>query len=70
MLGPAKMPPEIVAKLEADLKAALQDPNVVSTLGKIGAAPVGSSARDFDAYMHAEAVKWAPVLKAADIRAQ
>jgi len=70
VLGPAKMPPEIVAKLETDLKAALQDPNVLSTLGKIGAAPVGSSAKDFDAYMHAEATKWEPVLKAADIRAQ
>lgn len=70
VLGPAKMPPEIIAKLESDLKAALQDPNVLSTLGKIGAAPVGSSAKDFDAYMHAEATKWEPVLKAADIRAQ
>src|SRR5262249_40119819 len=70
VLGPAKMPPEIVAKLEADLKAALQDSNVLSTLGKTGAAPVGSSAKDFDAYMHAEATKWEPVLKAADIRAQ
>ena len=70
VLGPAKMPPEIVAKLETDLKAALQDANVLSTLGKIGASPVGSSAKDFDAYMHAEATKWEPVLKAADIRAQ
>jgi len=70
VLGPAKMPPEIVSKLETDLKAALQDPSVLSTLGKIGAAPVGSSAKDFDAYMHAEATKWEPVLKAANIRAQ
>lgn len=70
MLGPAKMPPEIVAKLEADLRAALQDPGVLSTLGNIGAAPVGSSANDFDAFMRAEAAKWQPVLKAANIRAQ
>src|SRR5439155_1455151 len=61
---------KIVAKLETDLKAALQDPSGLSTLGKICAAPVGSSAKDFDAYMHAEATKWEPVLKAADIRAQ
>jgi tripartite-type tricarboxylate transporter receptor subunit TctC len=69
-LGPAKMPPEIVAKLEADLKTALQDPGVLSTLDKIGATAVGSSAKEFDAYMHAEATKWKPVLKAANIRAQ
>lgn len=70
VLGPAKMPPEIVAKLETDLKAALQDANVLSTLGKIGAAPLGSSSKDFDTYMRAEATKWEPVLKAADIKAQ
>lgn len=69
-LGPAKMPPEIVAKLEADLKTALTDPTVISTLDKIGATPLGSSSKDFDAYMRAEATKWEPVLKAANIRAQ
>jgi tripartite-type tricarboxylate transporter receptor subunit TctC len=69
-LGPARMAPEIVAKLEADLKSALQDPNVLSTLEKIGATPVGSGSKDFDAYMRAEAAKWEPVLKAANIRAQ
>lgn len=70
VLGPAKMPPEVVAKLEADLKTALQDQSVLSTLAKIGATPVGSTPKDFDAYMHAEATKWEPVLKAANIRAQ
>ncbi len=69
-LAPAKMPPEIVARLEADLKTALQDPGVLSTLEKIGATPVGSSSKEFDAFMHAEATKWEPVLKAANIRAQ
>ncbi|MBR0827614.1 tripartite tricarboxylate transporter substrate binding protein [Bradyrhizobium manausense] len=69
-LGPARMPPEIVAKLEADLKTALTDPTVISTLDKIGATPLGSSSKDFDAYMRAEATKWEPVLKAANIRAQ
>lgn len=70
VLGPARMPPEIVAKLEIDMKAALKDPGVLSTLDKIGATPVGSSAKEFDAYMHTEATKWEPVLKAANIRAQ
>ena len=70
LLGPAHMPPEIVAKLETDLKAALQDPNVLTTLEKIGATPVGCGSKEFDAYMRAEATKWEPVLKAANIRAQ
>jgi tripartite-type tricarboxylate transporter receptor subunit TctC len=69
-LGPARMPPELVTKLETDLKSALQDPNVLMTLEKIGATLVGSESKDLEAFMHAEAAKWEPVLKAANIRAQ
>jgi tripartite-type tricarboxylate transporter receptor subunit TctC len=69
-LGPARMPPELVTKLETDLKSALQDPNVLMTLEKIGATPVGSGSKDFETFMRAEAAKWEPVLKAANIRAQ
>ena len=69
-LGPAHMAPDVVAKLQNDLRAALQDQNVLTTLGKIGATPVGTTASEFDAFMHAEVAKWEPVLKAANIRAQ
>jgi tripartite-type tricarboxylate transporter receptor subunit TctC len=69
-LGPAHMAPEIVAKLETDLKTALQDPIVQSTLTKVGATPVGSGSKEFDAFLHSEAEKWQPVLKAANIRAE
>jgi tripartite-type tricarboxylate transporter receptor subunit TctC len=37
---------------------------------KIGATPVGSGSKDFEAFMRAEAAKWEPVLKAVNIRAQ
>jgi hypothetical protein len=43
---------------------------VQTTLEKIGATPVGSTSKEFDALMRAEAAKWEPVLKAANIRAQ
>jgi tripartite-type tricarboxylate transporter receptor subunit TctC len=70
LFGPAKMPPELVSKIESDFKTALQDAGVQATLEKLGAKPVGSGAREFDAFMRAEAVKWEPVLKAANIKAQ
>jgi tripartite-type tricarboxylate transporter receptor subunit TctC len=69
-LGPAKMPPELTAKIQGDLKTALQDPVVQKTLEQIGATAVGSTPAEFDAFMHAEVTKWEPVLKAANIRAQ
>jgi tripartite-type tricarboxylate transporter receptor subunit TctC len=69
-LGPAGMAPDLVARIHADLTTALQDPAVVSALDKMGATAVGSSPKDFDSYMHAEAAKWEPVLKEANIRIQ
>jgi tripartite-type tricarboxylate transporter receptor subunit TctC len=69
-LGPAGMAPEVVAKIHADLVIALKDPAVLATLDKLGAVPVGNSPQEFDAYMRAEAAKWGPILKEANIKAQ
>jgi tripartite-type tricarboxylate transporter receptor subunit TctC len=64
------MAPEIVEKIHADLAAALKDPVVLTALDKMGATPVGSSPKEFDAFMRAEAAKWEPVLKEANIKVQ
>jgi tripartite-type tricarboxylate transporter receptor subunit TctC len=69
-LGPAGMAPELVAKINADLVTALKDPTVLAALEKIGATPLGSSPQEFDAYMRAEAAKWGPILKEANIKIQ
>jgi tripartite-type tricarboxylate transporter receptor subunit TctC len=69
-LGPAGMPADVVAKIHADLVTALKDPVVLAALKKIDATPVGSSPAEFDKFMHAEADKWGPVLKAANIKVQ
>ena len=69
-LGPAGMAPEVVTKIHADLVMALKDPAVLATLDKLGAVPVGNSPQEFDAYMRAEAAKWGPILKEANIKAQ
>jgi tripartite-type tricarboxylate transporter receptor subunit TctC len=69
-LGPAGMPVELTAKIRDDLVAALRDPSVVAYLKKTGGSAVGSTPKEFDAYIHAEADKWGPVLKAANIKAE
>jgi len=69
-LGPAGMTGELVAKINADLAAALRDPVVLTALEKMGATPVGNSPQEFDAFMRAEAAKWEPVLKEANIKVQ
>jgi tripartite-type tricarboxylate transporter receptor subunit TctC len=69
-LGPAGMAPELVAKINADLRTTLKDPVVLAAFDKLGATPVGSSPQEFDAYMRAEAAKWGPVLQQANIKIQ
>ncbi len=69
-VGPAGMPAEVIEKINKDLTLALHDQVVVDYLKKTGSVPIGSSPKEFDAYMHAEADKWAPVIKQANIMLQ
>lgn len=69
-LGPARMTPEVTAKIHKDLRVALSDAAVVDYLKKTGAVPIGSSPQEFDAFMRAEADKWGPILKAANIQVE
>jgi tripartite-type tricarboxylate transporter receptor subunit TctC len=70
LLGPARMPPEIVEKLSHDFVAALNTDAVKERLTKLGAAPIGSSPRQFNAKIHADYDKWGPIIKAAGIKAE
>jgi tripartite-type tricarboxylate transporter receptor subunit TctC len=70
LLGPAGMPPDIVAKLSHDFVAALNTEAVKQRLGKLGASPIGSSPKDFDAKIHADYDKWGPIIKAAGMKAE
>src|SRR5271169_3183676 len=70
LLGPAGMPPELVAKLSHDFVAALNTESVKERLAKLGASPIGSSPRQLDAKIHADYEKWGPIIKAAGTRAE
>jgi tripartite-type tricarboxylate transporter receptor subunit TctC len=70
LLGPAGMPPEVVAKISQDFVAALGTEAVKARLAKLGAAPIGNSPKEFDAKIRADYDKWGPVIKAAGIKAE
>src|SRR6476661_5913092 len=54
LLGPGGMPLELVAKLSHDFVATLNTEAVKERLAKLGALPIGSSPKDFDAKIHAD----------------
>ena len=68
ILAPAGTPPAIVAKLNRDIVATLQDPAVRSQIAAQGADPVGNKADEFAAFISRELVKWARLVKEANIR--
>ena len=49
LLGPAGMPPEVLARLSQDFVAALNTDAVKERLAKLGAQPIGSTPQQFDA---------------------
>jgi tripartite-type tricarboxylate transporter receptor subunit TctC len=54
VFAPARTPPEIVARLNQELNAALRDPEVVAKLRDQGALPGSGSAADLGRYAQAE----------------
>jgi tripartite-type tricarboxylate transporter receptor subunit TctC len=70
VLGPAGMPPDIVAELSRDFVDALNNATVKERLTKLGASSIGSSPQAFDAKVRADYEKWGPIIKAAGIKAE
>jgi tripartite-type tricarboxylate transporter receptor subunit TctC len=65
---PAKTPPEIIRKMHADTVTALADPQTKTKLDALGVIPVGSTPEALGAHLKTEMEKWAPVIKAANIK--
>jgi tripartite-type tricarboxylate transporter receptor subunit TctC len=65
---PAKTPPEIIRKMHADTVAALVEPQVRAKLEALGVVVVGSTPEQLGTHLKAEMERWAPVIKAANIK--
>ena len=65
IIGPAKMPREIVARLNAEIKTALASPAVKERFRQLGAEAAHSSPEEFRELSRRETEKWAAVVKAS-----
>lgn len=70
LLAPAKTPPAIVEKMNADAVKVLREPDVRQKLENLGLEVIGSTQHQFADFIKAEMAKWGPVIKAANITAQ
>ncbi len=65
---PAKTPPDIIRKMNADSLTVLAEPAIKARLDKLGVIIVGSTPEALGAHLKADAAKWGPVIKAANIK--
>jgi tripartite-type tricarboxylate transporter receptor subunit TctC len=70
IVGPAGMPPDVVTKLNSELNAILQSPDVKQRFAEQGVTPVGGPPQLFADHIKAEIDKWAGVVKDAKIPQQ
>ncbi|MEO7150594.1 MAG: tripartite tricarboxylate transporter substrate binding protein [Burkholderiaceae bacterium] len=70
VLAPAGTPPEIVARLNAEIVKAIADPAVREQLVAQGLTPRGSSADELGSATKAQLAKYAALIKKADIKAE
>jgi len=67
--GPAGMPTEVVAKLNAEVRRILQLPDVRERLRGDGIEPNSLDAKAFTDFLAAEVMRWTPVVRASGARA-
>jgi tripartite-type tricarboxylate transporter receptor subunit TctC len=68
VLAPAGTPEAIVNRLNAAIRAALADPELIETLKSRGARPVAGTPQDFAQHIVESTKKWAVVVKASGAR--
>ncbi|MBL8384036.1 MAG: tripartite tricarboxylate transporter substrate binding protein [Burkholderiales bacterium] len=66
--GPAGMPREVVARLNAEMQKLAQLPDVRERLTGLGLEPVPGTSEDMTGFVRAEVEKWGQVVKASGAR--
>jgi tripartite-type tricarboxylate transporter receptor subunit TctC len=68
VLVPAGTPQPIVDRLSRETMKILQSDDIKKRFAEVGAEPVGGTPQQFAAFMAAETIKWAKVIKASGAR--
>ena len=68
LLAPAGTPPEIIARLQAEMTRIFALPEVRQKIEDMGALPGGGSPAELDAFTRTEIQKWAKVIRDGNIK--
>jgi tripartite-type tricarboxylate transporter receptor subunit TctC len=67
-MAPAGTPPAIIDKLNAEVRKALDLPEVRKRLGELGAEPSPGSAAELRGFIASELAKWGKVVRDFGVR--
>ena len=68
LLAPARTPKPIVERINAEVNAAIQEPELRDKILKLGGVPEGGSPQEVVAFLRAEEAKWKHVIETAGIK--
>ena len=69
-MAPAGMPAELVRRIQSEIAAIVNLPEVRSALGGQGLYPVANTPAEFAAQIKSETAHWARIIREANIRAE
>jgi tripartite-type tricarboxylate transporter receptor subunit TctC len=65
--APARTPPEVIARISADVLKVIRSPELIERLKVEGSDPVGNSPQQFAAFLREETARWSKVIEFARI---
>ncbi|MDB5726834.1 MAG: tripartite tricarboxylate transporter substrate binding protein [Noviherbaspirillum sp.] len=68
LMGPAKMPPDLVNRIHAEVRKILADPQIAAKLSAVGIEPYNGNAADLAKLIKTDLVLYAKLAKALDIK--
>jgi tripartite-type tricarboxylate transporter receptor subunit TctC len=70
ILAPAATPRDVINKLNGAIAQVLRTPEMKERFAAIGTEPIWNTPDEFAAFLRAESVKWAGVIKSAGIKVE
>lgn len=70
LMGPAKMPPDVVARIYADVQKVLAEPAVKDNLSNAGVEPFAGNGPELSKLIKSDLVRYAQLAKSANIKAE
>ena len=68
VVAPAGTPAAVIARLNAEITAALNDNDIKTNMRNLGVEPAPGTPAEFEAYIKSETVKWGKVIKTSGMK--